>query len=85
MATSSSRAAKAARLPGVKRAAHDQTIENRPVQPSGPLMRPGKYQLDDKPEYDAFMTATDNRPPLNDLYERIRFLNSGKRGDGSRP
>jgi hypothetical protein len=56
------------------------TVGRTPAnQPGIPMVKFGKRTMDDKPEYDAFLTATDNRPPKNDLYERINFLRTGRR------
>lgn len=65
---------------GNKKAAHVDSVVAHPAnQPSGPMVRFGKHVMDDKAELDAFITATDNRGPTNDLYDRINFLRNGKR------
>lgn len=72
------------RVLGFSKAAHDRTLSARPrLQPSSPLVSFGSQQFPNTPEgkasLDSLIASTGNRPPSNDLYDKINFLQTGRR------
>lgn len=66
--------------PGKRSAPTQDTIAAQPAkQTRSPLIRFGKRTMDDAAEVETFIDASGNRGPLNDLYERINFLRTGRR------
>lgn len=67
---------------GTRRASYDDSVGSSPRQPDRlitKIERDDPSVLMDKAELDSFLSASGNRPPNNDLYERINFLRTGRR------
>lgn len=63
-----------------REAAHSRgkTVTARPARQQAQTVRLPK-SIATKAAYDEVLEATGNRPPKNDLYERINFLRTGRR------